>query len=158
MSKFSHSNLYNHLNLSLGLETIWGMDMRNQCKLIRIHSRIPPHTCYKERIEVNKSTTLSSRVIIRIKTTTQAWAWSKEKTTWSLNIEMEFLSKPRRSNLTNKLPPKTRRKRFQKFSTSPERNILEMYMELRLSHLDQSPVRKLIHKKKPWIIWRFSTF
>ena len=131
------------------------MDMRNQCKLIRIH---PPHTCKKERIEVKISITLSSRVITHIKTITQAWAWSKEKTTWSQNIRMVFLSKLRRSNLTNTLPPKTRRKRFQKFSTSLERNILEMYMELRWSQLDQSPVKMLIHKRKPWIIWRSSTF
>ena len=155
MSKYSHSNLYSHLNLSRGLETISGMDMRNQCKLIRIH---PPHTCIRERIEVNKSITLSSRVITHIKTTTQAWAWSKEKTTWSLNTETEFLNKLRRSNLTKTHPPKTRRKRFQKFSTSPERHILEIYMGLRWSQLDQSPVKMLIHKKKPWIIWRSSTF
>ena len=140
--------IISHLGLRLGRGTMWGMDMRNRCKLNRIlqvRKMVTKIVLLKGvlKVEVNKSITLSSQVITHIKTTIQAWVWKKEKTTWSFSIEMEFSNKLRRSSLSNHLKPK--------------RSILVMYMELILSQLVQFLGKMQIHRRMPWIIWRSST-
>ena len=142
--------IISHQGLRQGRETIWDMDMRNQCKsnkILQVRKIVKKIVLLKGvlKVEVNKSITLSSQVITHIKTTTiiQAWVWRKEKTTWSFSIEMEFSNKLRHSSLSNHLKPK--------------RSILVMYMELILSQLVKFLDKMQVHKRMPWIIWRSST-